>query len=190
MKKLLVLLLVAFVLFSVTGCLKVRKVIQERTDQTVRGNQGVIYGETPPDIVPTEPKLREFYEVDVQLPPFGLKQSEYEEYEKRSDAVVMRDKQGKDVIETETTKEDIVTYTPESAYEPVYEEEAVYQEVKITPAEPVYTEYKVKSGQSLWSIAKEVYGDPNRWRDIFEANRDRINNPGQIKPGMILRIPE
>ena len=46
MKKLLVLLLIAFVLFSATGCLKVRKVIQERTDQTVSGNQGVIYEKT------------------------------------------------------------------------------------------------------------------------------------------------
>ena len=37
------------------------------------------------------------------------------------------------------------------------------------PAKRVYV---VKSGDSLSKIAAEVYGDADRWQEIFEANKD------------------
>lgn len=49
--------------------------------------------------------------------------------------------------------------------------------------------YVVKSGDTLSKIAKELYGDGNRWREIFEANKDQIENPNQIRPGWELLIP-
>jgi nucleoid-associated protein YgaU len=49
--------------------------------------------------------------------------------------------------------------------------------------------YVVKSGDTLSKIAKEVYGDANRWREIFEANKDQIENPNLIRPGWELSIP-
>jgi nucleoid-associated protein YgaU len=49
--------------------------------------------------------------------------------------------------------------------------------------------YVVKSGDTLSKIAKEFYGDGNRWREIFEANKDQIENPSQIRPGWELLIP-
>jgi len=49
--------------------------------------------------------------------------------------------------------------------------------------------YTVKAGDSLSRIARQIYGDMNRWREIFEANRDRIENPDLIQPGWTLRIP-
>jgi nucleoid-associated protein YgaU len=49
--------------------------------------------------------------------------------------------------------------------------------------------YVVKSGDTLSGIAKELYGDGNRWREIFEANKDQIENPNLIRPGWELLIP-
>jgi uncharacterized protein YidB (DUF937 family) len=49
--------------------------------------------------------------------------------------------------------------------------------------------YTVVSGDSLSKIAKHVYGDGNRWMQIFEANRDKLSDPDRISPGQVLRIP-
>jgi nucleoid-associated protein YgaU len=49
--------------------------------------------------------------------------------------------------------------------------------------------YVVQPGDSLSKIAKEVYGDANRWREILEANQDQIKDPSMIRPGWELRIP-
>jgi nucleoid-associated protein YgaU len=49
--------------------------------------------------------------------------------------------------------------------------------------------YVVKSGDTLSKIAKELYGDANRWREIFEANKEQIENPNVIRPGWELLIP-
>jgi nucleoid-associated protein YgaU len=49
--------------------------------------------------------------------------------------------------------------------------------------------YTVVSGDSLSKIAKREYGDANKWRAIFEANRDKIKDPDLIHPGQVLTIP-
>lgn len=49
--------------------------------------------------------------------------------------------------------------------------------------------YTVVSGDSLSKIAKQVYGDGNQWKRIFEANRDLLQDPDRIFPGQVLRIP-
>ncbi|ANB19430.1 LysM peptidoglycan-binding domain-containing protein [Dokdonella koreensis] len=58
------------------------------------------------------------------------------------------------------------------------------------PDAPVEKEtYTVVKGDTLSKIAKKFYGNANRWRAIFEANRDQISNPDLIKPGQVLTIP-
>ena len=49
--------------------------------------------------------------------------------------------------------------------------------------------YTVKSGDSLSKIAKQVYGDANQWKRIYEANRDQIEDPDMIHPGQTFQIP-
>ena len=49
--------------------------------------------------------------------------------------------------------------------------------------------YVVKPGDTLSKIAQEFYGDTNRWREIYEANRDQIENPNLIRAGWELAIP-
>jgi len=49
--------------------------------------------------------------------------------------------------------------------------------------------YVVVSGDSLSKIAKREYGDANKWKQIFEANRDIIKDPNLIHPGQKLKLP-
>ena len=49
--------------------------------------------------------------------------------------------------------------------------------------------YTVAKGDSLSKIAKHLYGNANRWREIFEANRDQLDNPDLIQPGQVLKLP-
>ena len=49
--------------------------------------------------------------------------------------------------------------------------------------------YTVVAGDSLSKIAKKIYGDGGRWKEIFEANKDTIKNPDLIHPGQTLKIP-
>ena len=49
--------------------------------------------------------------------------------------------------------------------------------------------YTVKAGDTLSRIAKEHYGDANKYTKIFEANKDQLKDPDVIKPGQVLRIP-
>ena len=44
-------------------------------------------------------------------------------------------------------------------------------------------------GDSLSAISKKLYGNANRWQEIFEANRDQLDDPDLIQPGQTLRIP-
>jgi nucleoid-associated protein YgaU len=59
--------------------------------------------------------------------------------------------------------------------------------IVVSPAGRTYT---VVQGDSLSRIAKHHYGDANKWRTIYEANRDLIKDPDLIYPGQSFRIPE
>lgn len=50
----------------------------------------------------------------------------------------------------------------------------------------VGTTYTVQSGDTLSGIGQK-YGV--KWQDIFEANRDVLDNPDLIHPGQTLKIP-
>jgi nucleoid-associated protein YgaU len=60
-----------------------------------------------------------------------------------------------------------------------------------TPVEEnPYTQwYEVQSGDTLWKIAKEHYGDGSLYTEIFKANQDVLTDPDKIKVGQKLRIP-
>jgi nucleoid-associated protein YgaU len=49
--------------------------------------------------------------------------------------------------------------------------------------------YTVKPGDTLSKIAKDQLGNANAYMEIFNANRDQLQDPDKIKPGQVLKIP-
>jgi predicted chitinase len=47
----------------------------------------------------------------------------------------------------------------------------------------------VESGDSLSGIAQKTLGDGERWHEIFDLNRDQIDDPNVIHPGQVLKLP-
>lgn len=50
--------------------------------------------------------------------------------------------------------------------------------------------YTVQSGDSLWKISEAMYGSGAKYKHIFEANRDILDDPDRIFPGQVLKIPD
>jgi nucleoid-associated protein YgaU len=67
--------------------------------------------------------------------------------------------------------------------EPVVAEDPAFQ----IPEE--FDEYTVKYGDTLSGIAEKMLGSQARYRDIYEANRDRMTSPDRLDVGKPLRIP-
>ena len=53
----------------------------------------------------------------------------------------------------------------------------------------VYATHTVQKGESLSKIAKHYYGDMMKYKQIFEANRNQLDDPDQIEVGQVLTIP-
>ncbi|MCA9933686.1 MAG: LysM peptidoglycan-binding domain-containing protein [Anaerolineales bacterium] len=65
---------------------------------------------------------------------------------------------------------------------------------KAAPSEPAFlAEHEVVSGDTLSGIALKYYNSAvrDKWMAIYEANKDVIgDNPGMIKVGQVLKIPQ
>ena len=64
---------------------------------------------------------------------------------------------------------------------------------KTKPAKPPHSAhgtFRVRHGESLWRIARRKLGDGNKWREIYEANREAIGgDPDFVRAGTRLVIP-
>jgi nucleoid-associated protein YgaU len=54
-------------------------------------------------------------------------------------------------------------------------------------AEPLF--YTIESGDTLSKLAAKFLGDAMRYPEIFEANREVIQDPDKIFVGQVIRIP-
>lgn len=50
--------------------------------------------------------------------------------------------------------------------------------------------YTVQSGDTLWKISEEVYGNGSKYMKIFESNTGLLEHPDRIFPGQELIIPD
>jgi nucleoid-associated protein YgaU len=73
---------------------------------------------------------------------------------------------------------------PAAAEEPAVEEAAASEPEPEPAAARTYT---VESGDTLWAIAEQFYGDGNKYQIIADASG--IPNPDLIQPGQVLTIP-
>jgi nucleoid-associated protein YgaU len=51
------------------------------------------------------------------------------------------------------------------------------------------SKHTVQSGETLFRIASQYYGDGSRYMKIFEANTGLLEDPDHIEPGQELLIP-
>lgn len=49
--------------------------------------------------------------------------------------------------------------------------------------------HKVRDIDTLSRIARQHLGDPQRWPEIWELNKDRVADPNVIYPGLVLLLP-
>lgn len=49
---------------------------------------------------------------------------------------------------------------------------------------------KVEKADTLKKIAARFYGDAQRWREIYEANRQKMKSPGDLKIGQFIFLPD
>ncbi len=72
------------------------------------------------------------------------------------------------------------------------EEEEIAEEEVVEEVSGVYVVGTWERDRDcLWNIAKKkrFYGDPWKWKRIYRANRDKIEDPDLIYPGQRLSIP-
>lgn len=58
-----------------------------------------------------------------------------------------------------------------------------------TKPSPLIRWYQVKKSDRYASIARRLLGDANRWREIFELNKDKFPDPNLIREGVRIKIP-
>jgi nucleoid-associated protein YgaU len=61
--------------------------------------------------------------------------------------------------------------------------------LEVATPQPEARYYTVVKGDTLSKIAKQHYGDANKYPQIFEANKPMLKHPDKIYPGQVLRIP-
>lgn len=66
---------------------------------------------------------------------------------------------------------------------------AVNDMMTLADSAPESQWYTVVSGDNLSKISKQFYGTPNKYPQIFEANKPMLTHPDKIYPGQLLRIP-
>jgi len=59
----------------------------------------------------------------------------------------------------------------------------------VATPEPESQMYTVVKGDNLSKISKHFYDTPNKYPQIFEANKPMLTHPDKIYPGQVLRIP-
>jgi tetratricopeptide (TPR) repeat protein len=57
------------------------------------------------------------------------------------------------------------------------------------PAATGARRHTIQPGDTLSKLAQQYYGNRAKWREIFAANRDVMKSEGDLKAGMVLKIP-
>ncbi|SDG77396.1 LysM peptidoglycan-binding domain-containing protein [Pseudonocardia oroxyli] len=88
-----------------------------------------------------------------------------------------------------------LTSQPGTATQPVTSPVLIAVQAPSTP-DPAVATYVVEPRDTLWDIAFRELGDPLRWREILDLNRDRVQaddarltDAGHLRPGWVLALP-
>lgn len=187
---------VAVMTLAAAGCqtsASMRQVEMERVDQDLSsGNRGYLIG-TPPEIADRGRPTRSITELEIQLPSRARR--------RRAPATRVAPSTVQPAAAPETEAEAMAAAEEDwPAFEstqgtiefaPAEERQAAggSTPASATDLPSSMRRYTTKKGDSLWKIAKRFYGDPYKWRRIYDANRDQLSNPNRVRPGLVLQIP-
>ncbi len=119
---------------------------------------------------------------DVYLESYTVDNSKLDTVEYSISFVVAKD------ILVYTTAELNIENTTKKTTTPTTIERAASAEAAASSSQS--TTCTVKSGDTLWTIAKKYLGNGSRYMEIYEANKDIIgSNPNLIYPGQVFTIP-
>jgi nucleoid-associated protein YgaU len=57
-------------------------------------------------------------------------------------------------------------------------------------AGPSARRHTVREGETLFALARQYYGDGDRFIDLYRANRQALKGPDALEPGTVLVIPD
>lgn len=58
------------------------------------------------------------------------------------------------------------------------------------PTSAKHRTHTVKKGETLSEIARQYYGSGSRWKEIYDANAENLNDKNRVRVGTVLIIPE
>ena len=93
-------------------------------------------------------------------------------------------------VEAAAAEDELVLEVPEEAAEQVAESEAPKAEVQKAKYEELLLTEEITEGSRLAWISRKYYGHPDYWPYLYDANRDRINNPSNVPVGTQIRVPK
>jgi nucleoid-associated protein YgaU len=67
----------------------------------------------------------------------------------------------------------------------------IYPDTTLAIPRDLPTEHRVAPYETLEIIAGywEIYGDPAEWVRLFEANKDKVSDPNNLEPDIVLVVP-
>ena len=93
-------------------------------------------------------------------------------------------------VESAAAEDELVLEVPEEAAEQVAESEAPKAEVQKAKYEELLLTEEITEGSRLAWISRKYYGHPDYWPYLYDANRDRIDDPSNVPVGTQIRVPK
>jgi len=174
-------------LIFIVGCaskgVEVRHYIEvkDRVDQKMEGNAGYLFGDPQPEDRSQIKKTRKIYVLEVSQGDV-VDETIVEEVEGGMDddgAAIENDSYESNNF-IEVSRDEAIPYIDDGAD---------VNDGNNFAAVPSFTEYKVEKDDTLQKISKKFYDSYSKWPKIYEVNKDVIDNPDRIKPGIVIQIP-
>ena len=93
-------------------------------------------------------------------------------------------------VESAAAEDELVLEVPEEAAEQVAESDAPKAEVQKAKYEELLLTEEITEGSRLAWISRKYYGHPDYWPYLYDANRDRIDDPSNVPVGTQIRVPK
>jgi len=159
--------------------------VKDRVDQEMVGNAGYLAGDPQPEDRSGFKSTRKIYVLEVSHgnPVEGTVIESGDEglvnndglFDALNDAQMEESFYGTDNFIEVRRDEETIPYIDDDT-----------DDIEISPS---FTEYTVKKDDTLQKISKKFYDSFSKWPIIYEANKDVIENPDRIKPGIVIQIP-